>query len=224
MIEALPGAEVHPSGALWLPAGRTALIADVHLGYAWALRRRGQLAPPVGGGVETRLRTLLDDLRPETLVVLGDLVHAPRPAPEERAAIEAVVDELRQRTRLLLVKGNHDRGFERDFAHLRIPVAESWQAPGWFAIHGDRWVAPPEGHCLVAGHFHPAVTVRDAAGAGRRLPAVIAYPQMVLLPAFSPLAAGAAPRRTLPHEWRTLAGKTKPTIIVVTGATAARLS
>ena len=41
----LPGLAAHPSGALWIPESRTLLVADLHLGYGWAQRRRGELGP-----------------------------------------------------------------------------------------------------------------------------------------------------------------------------------
>ena len=43
MIEVGSGRFAHPSGALWLAEERVLLIADPHLGYAWAQRRRGEL-------------------------------------------------------------------------------------------------------------------------------------------------------------------------------------
>jgi metallophosphoesterase superfamily enzyme len=35
------------AGALWLDEGRTLLAADLHLGYGWAQRRRGESRPTI---------------------------------------------------------------------------------------------------------------------------------------------------------------------------------
>ncbi|MDQ2711820.1 MAG: hypothetical protein M3Y24_06225, partial [Acidobacteriota bacterium] len=74
----LPGLEAHSSSALWLPQSRTAIIADVHLGYSWAQRRRGELGPLADFRTREKLLTLFSALQPSHAVLLGDLVHAPR--------------------------------------------------------------------------------------------------------------------------------------------------
>lgn len=220
MPELHPGLQAHPSGALWLPAAGAALLADVHLGYAWAMRRRGQLGPPVSAGVGERLERLLQELQPRLLVVLGDLVHAPRPGAEEQAAIERQIASLRAHAGLLLVRGNHDRGFARDFAHLELPAVEEWAFGGWRAVHGDQ--AGP-GQRLILGHFHPAVSIRDAAGARMRLPAFLVFPNAVVLPAFSPLAAGFDVRRGLPAGLRAIVGAGRPGVWATSGTAVARV-
>lgn len=218
-VELEPGVWLHGSGALWLEPAAAALIADVHLGYAWAMRRRGQLGPPGGGGVEERLSFLMDDLRPRRLIVLGDLVHAPRPGVEERMEIEAQIQAVRKRTELVLVRGNHDRGFARDFEHLGVPVVEEWRAAGWQAVHGHGAVERHADHRLAVGHFHPAVRVRDAAGARRKWPAFVVYPKLLALPAFSPFAAGVEG----PAGFKALGGEGRARVFVVTGAEVAEL-
>ena len=79
--------ELHPSGALWLPARRTALIADLHLGFAWAQRRRGELWPLTDAGAKVRLEALCDELKPKTLVLVGD-------TEQRRAAALAAVYQI----------------------------------------------------------------------------------------------------------------------------------
>src|SRR5687768_17009308 len=87
-VELAHGRFAHASGALWLPDADTILLADVHLGFGWALRRRGQLGPVQDSAVRKKLFDVVDELRPRVVVFLGDVVHAPRPAPAEREAIE----------------------------------------------------------------------------------------------------------------------------------------
>jgi metallophosphoesterase superfamily enzyme len=51
-------------------------IADLHFGFELSQRAAGRLVPLWGmESIETRLRQLLYDYRPATLVLLGDLVH-----------------------------------------------------------------------------------------------------------------------------------------------------
>lgn len=164
------GRFAHASGALWLEASRTAMVADVHLGYGWAQRRRGELGLVADSKSHPRLIEVVNELRPQRLVILGDLVHAPRPGKEERAAIEAVLRDLALRTEIVLVRGNHDRRFDRDSGDLSVRTVHGWQCEGCAAVHGDRLQTTPipEGH-LVLGQLHPALKVRDAAGASQKL-------------------------------------------------------
>jgi DNA ligase-associated metallophosphoesterase len=197
-VELAPGRIAHASGALWLPDAKTVVVADVHLGFGWALRRRGQLGPVEDDATRAKLLALTAELRPETIVFLGDLVHAPRPAQAERDAITRTLQALE--ARLVVVLGNHDRGFTRDFSHLRADCCDEWHGPGLVAVHGDREL--PQAEHVVCGHLHPALSVFDDAGSGRKMPAFVAGRRVTLLPAFSPFAAGFDVRAGLPFEMR----------------------
>jgi uncharacterized protein len=183
--------ETHPSGCLWLPESRTILIADLHLGYSWAQRRRGELGPLADARTRERLLAVVDELSPRSIVFLGDVVHAPRPCADERHWIERVLDELSARAELIAVRGNHDRCFAQEFAHVPVRTVESWTEGAIFAIHGDRLPHSLEpSRVLVIGHLHPSLTILDAAGAGQRLPVYLATSSCIVLPAFSPFARG----------------------------------
>lgn len=185
---------LHPSGALWLPEERTALLADLHLGFAWAQRRRGELWPLTDAGARERLQSLCDELRPRRLVLVGDIVHAPRPAPEEAALIAGTLDMLRARTELICVAGNHDRG---------QGFGSEWRTEGIRAIHGDVLPEGPEpGVLTVVGHFHPVLKLRDAAQIRRRHRAFLEGNGLLVLPAFSPFASGVDMRDDMPAELR----------------------
>src|SRR3954454_19215644 len=102
-VELAPGRVAHASGALYLSDQQTLVLADVHLGYGWALRRRRQLGPVGDDKVRMKLMDAVEELHPEHIVFLGDLVHAPRPAPQERAAIEESVTSLARTGKITVV-------------------------------------------------------------------------------------------------------------------------
>lgn len=173
----------HASGALWLPDLATAILADLHLGYAWAQRRRGELGPLAGGGASARLRRAIEELRPQRVVLLGDLYHAPRPSPAERRMVDEALSLVTGE--LVLVRGNHDRKLERDFAKAAVT---EWRAPGIVATHGD--TIPETQDLLILGHFHPVAKLRDAAGVWRRYPVFVLGSRVCLLPALSDFSVG----------------------------------
>ncbi len=213
MLEIGEGRWAHASGALWLPDCQTLLIADAHLGYGWAQRRRGELGPLRDQDAVGKLEAVLDELGPEEVVVVGDLVHAPKPGVEERALIQKSLEQIEQRARLRVVLGNHDRALERDFG---VQALASYRCGEVLAIHGNRLPEDWEGH-LVMGHFHPAYSIQDAAGARRRLPVFAATERFTILPAFSPFAAGLNLRFGWPAELKTLLGGRRPKLFAVTG-------
>ncbi len=192
----------HASGALWIPDSGTAVVADVHLGYSWAQRRRGELGPLADIKAKEKLLRLAADLQPREMVFLGDLVHAPRPCAPERVWIESILTELSGRARVVAVRGNHDRAFAREFGHLTVTTVETWSAPGILALHGDRLarIAIPESVTLIMGHLHPSLSLRDAAGANQKVPLFLATPHCVVLPAFSPFARGFDVAAGLPSD------------------------
>lgn len=222
LLELSPGLIAHASGALWLPEWRVALVADVHLGYGWALRRRGHLGPVGDGGVRERLTQLVAELEPAQLIFLGDLVHAPRPGPQERQAIEEILSELSTRTSLLAVLGNHDRAFDRDFPWLGIPTTDHWETETLLAVHGDRR-AEAGNRVLIVGHHHPALCLSDAAGARQKVPVFVATDKAVVLPAFSPFAAGVDIGRGVSAELRQVVGHGAPQLIAATGNRVVRI-
>jgi metallophosphoesterase superfamily enzyme len=74
--------------------------------------------------------------------------------------------------------------------------------PGFYFHHGDRPADTlPENVLEIIGHHHPAVSLADGAGTRLKLPALVASPRRLILPAFSPWAAGTAwNHRLLPEE------------------------
>ena len=72
-----------------------------------------------------KLMATVADLQPRSIVFVGDMVHAPRPGPEERAAVEATFGELAANSDLVLIPGNHDRGFHRTTPAWRFALSPS---------------------------------------------------------------------------------------------------
>jgi hypothetical protein len=207
-----------------MEAERTAFIADVHLGYGWAQRRRGELGPLADERSRQKLLALREELQPKRIIFLGDLVHAPRPCEPERAWIEQVLQDLSRSAELIAVRGNHDRGFAEEFGHLSVETVPVWHEDSITAIHGDRLSSSiPDDGTLLLGHLHPALPVHDTSGAGCKLPVFLASPSCIVLPAFSPFAGGYNVACGVPEELAVLFREEEIEAIAVTGTRAARL-
>jgi metallophosphoesterase superfamily enzyme len=84
---------------------------------------------------------------------------------------------------IVLLAGNHDRRW-------RSAGEQTLRRGNWFFHHGDRAPAVPEGCTEIIGHHHPAIGWSDGAGARFKRPALVASRRRLILPAFSPWAAG----------------------------------
>jgi metallophosphoesterase superfamily enzyme len=155
----------------------------------------------------------VDELKPETVVLLGDVVHASGPSGEERDVVQRTLDAIRANARLIAVRGNHDRAFARDYG---FEMAGQWECEDVLAVHGDRHSSPGGRH-LVIGHVHPALGISDHAGASQRVPVFLVSPLMTVLPAFSPFAAGIDVRFRMPLPLNALLQETDVHVFAATG-------
>ncbi len=172
------------SGALWLAAERTLVVADLHLEKGSSYAARGQMLPPY----DTRetLRRLAEEiaaLAPATVILLGDTFHDRR--SEDRLAAddaEALRGLARGRT-LIWVVGNHDADGPRA---LPGEIADELALAGLTLRHEPQaGLQPGE----VAGHLHPAARVKATRGSVRRR-CFITDADRLILPAFGAYAGG----------------------------------
>lgn len=175
--------------ALFWPRRRWLMVADLHLGKASLLRQAGAALPR---GTTTRdlarLSALIEDHRPDRLIVLGDLIHGAE--RKEAAWLDTLATwrSAQADVELVLVAGNHDR--HMPLTALGFAIETEIVAEPFLLLHApDR---ATDLHVL-AGHVHPGIVLRD----GRmrlRLPAFWSGPHRSLLPAFGSLC-GLTPRQ-----------------------------
>jgi putative SbcD/Mre11-related phosphoesterase len=166
--------------AVHLPTA-TAVIADVHLGYDRARRRKGDAVPLIP--VEEQMAPLLalaaaTEVR--RLIVAGDLFEM-RPGFELVQEFLCCLAEAKMEL-VAVIPGNHDRHIGKHRFYL--PLRERTIAlGGWTLQHGDGKLSTGP---VVHGHIHPAVRLSK-----RQLaPCYLVAPGRIVLPAFSQEAAG----------------------------------
>jgi DNA ligase-associated metallophosphoesterase len=194
MLVSLAGETLHlrPERAVWWPRRSTVIVADLHWGKGATFRAAGI---PVPRGVTAddlqRLSRLLDDTSAERLLVLGDLFHARAGARSASATAELVAwRDARRELQVVLVRGNHDRSAGDPAQALGIACTDGPVVEAPFAWR--HVPAPTEGAYTLAGHVHPAVTLRSTGRMKERLPAFVLGQQVGLLPAFGAFT-GTAP-------------------------------
>ena len=180
--------ELLPQRALWQPDAGLLLVADLHLGKAESFQASGIPLPSDGDlGNFNRLLELSAQLKPQRVVVLGDLIHSRLGLTSElRAKIQALPELLG--CALELIGGNHDQGSWLEGLTAGPPrrCGQLWLS------HEPCTPTAPE-LLNVAGHVHPVAVIGQ--GSDRlRLPcfALDRTRRQLQLPAFGELTGGYA--------------------------------
>lgn len=187
-----------PQKAALLPATRTLLIADAHIGKATSFRALGV---PVPRGTTSETLALLGWLvarhDARRIVFLGDFLHSAR--SHMAATLDAVARWRAQHPalELVLVRGNHDDHAGDPPASLGFRVVdEPLEEDGLALCHHPEPVA---GVYVLAGHLHPCVSVHGRARERLRLPCFHFGAQVGVLPAFGSFT-GMHPAQVAPGD------------------------
>ena len=160
---------LHPSGAALLGSHSTLLVADAHFGKAVSFRKLG-VPVPSGTTTETldALSAAIAATRARRIVFLGDFLHS------RRSHAAGTLDTLQRwraehaQLELTLVRGNHDDRAGDPPASLGFSVVDEPLPHGPFALcHHPK---PREGAYVLAGHWHPCISVSGRAFESLRLP------------------------------------------------------
>ena len=182
------GWRLAPEGAVIHLDERTAVVADVHLGYEWSRGSGGDVVP-AHSLAETiaKLGRLLDRATIDRLVVAGDLVESPRPCRRT----DADLARLRDGSGPAASTWSPSRATTTRRAGPGRP--SSIEVAGWTIAHGHR---PIDAERTITGHDHPILRV------GRTVaPCLLVGPTAIVLPAFTDNAAGLNVAQS-PTRWK----------------------
>jgi len=187
---------------------RVMVVADLHLGIEYELWLGGANVPSQTGKLLDLLRGMIDEHKPERLVVLGDLKHnVPRTSWQERVEVPDFISKLSQIVEVTLVPGNHDTGL-RDLAPgAEVCASEGVVIDGVGYFHGHTWPDPEvlSSRILITAHLHPSIRLVDPLGSSRservwvRAFSEEYEKEVVVMPAFNPLC-GSLPLNEMDEE------------------------
>ncbi|HEY0296930.1 MAG TPA: ligase-associated DNA damage response endonuclease PdeM [Bordetella sp.] len=170
--------------ALYWPARRRLVIADLHLGKGHVFRRAG-IAVPSGATQDdlARLAGLVAATAAHELWIVGDVLHGPASQASWRAAWTQW-RRAHARLDVAALAGNHDRAL--DGAALGLRQLGEVQADGPFVFRHLPQADAQDRH-VIAGHVHPKTRLP---GVPRAWPVFWLRPAMTVLPAFSAFTGG----------------------------------
>jgi DNA ligase-associated metallophosphoesterase len=182
-----------PEKAVYWPAQKMLIIADIHFGKAASFRAQG-IPVPRGTTTENlvKLDALIDEHGARHVVFLGDFLHARAAHASSTQQAMLAWRERRRDLRLTLVRGNHDKHAGDPVAVLGIEMVDEPHAVGPFAFchHPD---LETDGYAL-AGHVHPAWMLATRFDA-LRLPCFVVGTERMILPSFGSFTGGHVVKR-----------------------------
>ena len=173
-----------PSGALFWPAERALLVADLHLEKASWFARLGQFLPPYDS--QATLAALTEEFAAcgaARLFCLGDSFHDRFGCDRLPARARDMLSALTSRLDWVWIVGNHDPGFAD---HCGGRIEEECEIGGIVLRHEAVGGEPrPE----ISGHFHPKLRLELR---GRRVSrrCFVASLAKLILPAYGSLTGG----------------------------------
>jgi DNA ligase-associated metallophosphoesterase len=169
--------------SIFWAAARTLIVADLHLGKPAAFRKAG-IGVPETTTLEDlrRLETTLNTTHAERLIILGDLLHAPEGMQDVMIDTVAQWRADHAGLQIILVPGNHDRRAGPPPESWNMQSVEQRWACGPFLFTHEP-MEHPEAY-VMAGHLHPAFTLRERFGSGLRAACFWFGKTCAVLPAF----------------------------------------
>jgi putative SbcD/Mre11-related phosphoesterase len=148
---------------------RTLVIADPHIGWENALQEKGIHVPSQTPRILSKLVTLLDEHKPDALIILGDVKFTV--IATEMGEWHDVPDFFTELQRhvgdISIVRGNHDANLEPMLPeNVQMLPATGTTIDDVGLFHGHKWPSPTLLKCrtLMMGHVHPVVVFRDPSG------------------------------------------------------------
>lgn len=171
-------------GALYWPARRALVVADLHFEKASWFALKGQMLPPYDSmATLAALTALVERTQARELWCLGDSFHDSAGCERLPEAARAALIALTGSLRWVWITGNHDAALAD---HCGGEIVEEAEVDGLLLRHEAE---PGELRPELSGHFHPKLRIRLR---GRQVArrCFVATPSKLILPAFGALTGG----------------------------------
>ena len=173
-----------PQGALFWPARRALLVADLHLEKASWFAKGGQMLPPYDSiATLSDLTAIAAATGAAEIWCLGDSFHDSAGCDRLPEEARALLTALTGKTRWTWITGNHDPGIAD---HCGGDIVEEAEVEGLLLRHEAE---PGEMRPELSGHFHPKLRLHLRGRLVSRR-CFVATERKLILPAFGALTGG----------------------------------
>jgi putative SbcD/Mre11-related phosphoesterase len=154
--------------ALFISDKKILVISELHLGLEYELYKSGIKIPSQRIRFEEAIDKLIKLIKAKTLVILGDIKHkVPGSTIREDVEIPKFLENVRQKIKVILVKGNHDDKIEEIVpSGVKIYSSRGHKIGKYGFFHGHAWPSKKLMECdyIFMGHVHPSIEFRDSFG------------------------------------------------------------
>ena len=191
--------------ALYIKSLETIVLADIHLGYEYALATsQGYYLPKTQFEIIiSDLKEIIEKTNPAEIIIVGDIKHEfGHRSWQEYREVGLLLDFLESHLEhITIIRGNHDnfiRGVFKKYTKSEF-IDELLIKDRYLFTHGHLVTKDImkniTNKTVVMGHEHPALLLTDDIGTKIKIPAFLFGPtkykgNVVVLPATSPLMPG----------------------------------
>jgi putative SbcD/Mre11-related phosphoesterase len=167
-----------------------AVLSDLHIGYEEVMAQKGLLLPKLQKlRILKILETIFNNLKPEKILIDGDFKHEfSRNMRQEWNEIIEIINYIKERAELIVVRGNHDNYLKNILLRYNIPLHKYIKIGKYVFAHGDKKI-DYDGF-LIMGHEHPSIKIRDFSGGIITIPSYIFNDKILVLPSPSLYSSG----------------------------------
>lgn len=172
------------AGGLYWPEKNTLIVSDLHFEKGTSYAATGQFLPPYDSRATlTRLAELMDQLKPNRVLCLGDSFHDSAAADRMDLQDKDLLGRLTKMTEWIWVAGNHDPHPPKDMGGS--VCSDHTEGPLVFRHEADI----NQGAGEISGHYHPKAKIQTRA---RRVgaPCFVEDGHRMILPAFGAFTGG----------------------------------
>ncbi len=156
----------HP--AAFITDKKILVISDIHIGIEDYLYKSGIVIPPQAEKFQKTIEALIDLTKVKTLVITGDIKYkVPGTSIRELKEIPKFLENLSEKIKVILVKGNHDDFIETIVPEdVKVYSSRGVKLGSYGFFHGHAWPSKKLMQCdyLFMGHLQPAVEFIDKLG------------------------------------------------------------
>jgi uncharacterized protein len=171
-----------PQRALYRPNEKELILCDIHFGKASHFRKHGLQMPEISHMADfERLQYLIRSLRPNAVMILGDLFHSDQ--NREWWWFKSLLLENSD-TQFVLVEGNHDVLKESSYDVPNLLKAYTMEEDNFIFSH---FPLPAGPRLNICGHIHPGIRLEGKARQSASFPCFYITGSHLILPAFGNL-------------------------------------
>ncbi len=156
----------HP--VLFINKIKALVIADLHIGIEYELRKSGINIPKQTTKMKREIDRLIKLTNAKHLIILGDVKHiVPGISYQEEADIPEFLNQLKSKIKVSICLGNHDTYLKNIVPdEINIYDSKGFRIEKYGFAHGHAWPSKSLMSCdyLILSHSHPVIQFVDRLG------------------------------------------------------------